>query len=83
MSIDPREIRSIVDGALRDAGDDAPFSDDDSLVVTGRLASLDVVNILVELEQKFSIEIHADEFDVMRFDSVSSILELLELATPR
>jgi acyl carrier protein len=83
MNIDPRDVRSIVERALRDAGDDAPFSDTDSLVVTGRLASLDVVNILVELEQKYAIEIHADAFDVLRFDTVASIVELLEEARRR
>jgi acyl carrier protein len=83
MSADLEKIRAIVAGALREAGDDSPFADDDSLVVTDRLSSLDVVNILLELEQAFGIEIHADEFDVMRFDTVASIRELLEEAAAR
>ena len=39
MSADPEKIRAIVAAALRDAGDDSPFADDDSLVVTDRLSS--------------------------------------------
>jgi acyl carrier protein len=83
MSADVVRIRAIVSHALREAGDDSPFGDDDSLVVTDRLSSLDVVNILLELEQAFGVEIHADEFDVMRFDTVSSICELLEQSAAR
>ena len=83
MSADLEKIRGIVADALRDAGDESPFTDDDSLVVTDRLSSLDVVNILLELEQAFGVEIHADEFDVMRFDTVSSICELLEQSAAR
>jgi acyl carrier protein len=83
MSADLEKIRGIVADALRDAGDESPFTDDDSLVVTDRLSSLDVVNILLELEQAFGIEIHEDELDVMRFDTVASIRELLEEAAAR
>jgi acyl carrier protein len=83
MSARLQRIRTIVAAALRDAGDDGPFSDEDSLVVTDRLSSLDVVNILLELELAFGIQIHADEFDVMRFDTVASIDELLEEAAAR
>jgi len=67
----------VVAAALADAGDLAPFGDSDSLVVTGRITSIDVVNIVVALEEKFGIEVHADEFDPMRFDSVDAIVELL------
>ena len=74
---DKPEIRAIVARALADAGDELPFSDTDSLVVSGRLASLDVVAILTEIEDKLEVEIHADEFDPMRFDSVDSIAELV------
>lgn len=71
------EIRVIVVRALADAGDDTPFSDCDSLVVSGRLSSLDVVNVLVALEESFGIEVHADDFDPMRFDSIDAIVELM------
>ncbi len=83
MKIDLDRIRAIVAGALREAGDDSPFADTDSLVVTDRLSSLDVVNILLELEQAYGVEIRADEFDVMRFDTVESIGEMLEEAAGR
>jgi acyl carrier protein len=80
VTVDRSHIRQIVSRALRDAGDESPFGDTDPLVVTDRLSSLDVVNILVELEQAFGVEIHADEFDVLRFDTVESIADLIDEA---
>ena len=77
MDVSLDQIRVIVGRALRDAGDEDAFGNSESLVVAGRLSSLDVVNILLELEQSFGVEIHADEFDVMRFDTVESIAEIL------
>jgi acyl carrier protein len=67
------EVRRIVAAALLDAGDEAPFADGDSLVASGRLASLDVVGILVAVETAFGVEVDPDEFDPMLFDSVASI----------
>ncbi len=72
------KVRAIVAAALAEIGDEQPFGDDDSLVVPGRLSSLDVVNILVALEEAFGLEVRADEFDPIRFDTVRSILELVE-----
>jgi acyl carrier protein len=77
------EVRSILARALAEAGDQRPFADSDSLVVSGRLSSLDLVDILSALETAFGFEIDADDFDPIRFDSVDSIQELLaEVARP-
>lgn len=70
-------VRGIVAGALAEAGDEDPFDDGDSLVVSGRMSSLDVINVLIALEQTFGFEMHADQFDPMLFDSVDSIVALL------
>lgn len=77
MKVPKAELRAVVAAALAAAGDDEPFADDESLVVPGRLASMDVVAIVVALEEKFGVEIHADDFDPLRFDSVDSIAALL------
>jgi len=71
------EVRRIVANALAESGDRQPFADADSLVISGRLESLDVVDILTALETSFGFEIDADEFDPIHFDSVDSIVELL------
>lgn len=71
------QVRGIVARALAEAGDDRPFADADSLVVSGRLSSLDLVDILAALETTFGFEIDANDFDPIRFDTVDSIEELL------
>jgi len=77
------QIRGIVARALAEAGDERAFADADSLVVSGRLSSLDLVDILAALETAFGFEIDADDFDPIRFDTVDSIDELLsEVARP-
>ena len=76
------EIRGIVARALAEAGDDEPFADTDSLVVSGRLASLDVVAILTALEQQLDFEIDADDFDPVHFDTVDSIAALVGRVRP-
>jgi len=72
------EIRRIVAEALAEAGDETPFADQESLLVSGRISSLDVVNILTALEQRFGVEVDADDFDPMQFDSVDSIGVLVD-----
>jgi acyl carrier protein len=74
---DRAHVRAIVRRALSDAGDVQPFTDSDSLVVSGRLSSLDIVNVLLALEERFGFTMDADEFDVIKFDSVDSIVALL------
>ncbi|MFN2426776.1 MAG: acyl carrier protein [Candidatus Binatia bacterium] len=71
------DVRSIVARTLAEAGDEKPFGNSDSLLVSGRLSSLDVVDILSALEAAFGLEIDADDFDPIRFDTVDSIVELL------
>ena len=72
------QVRKIIRGALSQTGDTGPFADGDSLVVSGRLSSLEVVNVLLSLEQTFGFEMDPDEFDLMKLDSVDSILDTLE-----
>lgn len=73
-------VRDIVARALRDAGDDGAFDDGEALVTGGRLASLDVVAILVELESAFGFTADPDRFDPADFDSVDRIVAMLEAA---
>lgn len=76
-------VRKIVARTLFETGDEAPFTDDDSLLVSGRMNSLDVVNIVTALEDAFHFQMSADEFDPIRFDTITSIVELLGTAQPR
>jgi acyl carrier protein len=76
----PREeVRSYVKKILVENKDDAaPFADGESLVLSGRLSSLDVVDVLTFLEGKFDFAMDPNEFDQSKFDSVDAIVGMLE-----
>ena len=80
---DVRErVRAYVQKVLKENKDDtAPFSDGDSLVLSGRLSSLDVVDVLTFLEGEFGFEMDPNEFDQAKFDSVDAIVKMLEKQT--
>lgn len=72
------QIRAYVAKLLREnhATADA-IKDDESLVLSGRLSSLDVVNVLTFLEGTFNFAIDPNDFDIARFDTVDSIVGML------
>jgi acyl carrier protein len=71
------EIRSFLKTLLLDKGDKQPFSDDASLLLSGRLASVDAVEIVVFLEEKFSVNFAERGFDQVLIDSVDAIDALI------
>ena len=74
-------VREYLIKILRDNKNDvASVSDADSLVSSGRLSSLDVVDLLTFLEAKFNFAIDPIDFDQTKFDSVNSIVAMLESA---
>lgn len=72
------KIRKFVEGLLRGYGDDGPLSDGDSLLVSGRLQSIDAVEIVMFLEQNFGLDFATIGFDRDRIDSIETIATLLE-----
>jgi acyl carrier protein len=73
------EVREYVTKVLRENKDDTgPVGDGDSLVLSGRLSSLDVVDVLTFLESKFDFAMDPNDFDQAKFDSVNSIVQMLE-----
>ena len=73
------QVREYVQKILKENKDDtAPVGDADSLVLSGRLSSLDVVDVLTFLESKFNFEMDPNAFDQAKFDSVDSIVAMLE-----
>jgi acyl carrier protein len=76
--LDPRgEIRTFLQEALDNSGDDAEFSDSESLVVSGRLDSFAVVEIVMFLETNFDLDFSDGVFDQTDFDSVDRITQLI------
>jgi len=81
MSNARQQVREFLEGLLRQNQDDATgLSDSDSLVLSGRLTSLDVVDTLTFLEERFQFEMDPINFDQKKFDSVNSIVAMLQEA---
>jgi acyl carrier protein len=72
------EIRKYLQELLLQKGDKQPFSDDTSLLLNGRLASVDAVEIVVFLEEKFGINFAEIGFDQAMIDSVDAIDGLIQ-----
>jgi acyl carrier protein len=70
-------IAEFVTQLLRNKGDDGPLTHADSLVVSGRIDSMDVLEIVSFMETKFGTTISAAEFDQYKFDTIESIRKLV------
>jgi acyl carrier protein len=71
------EIRKYLQELLALKGDRQPFEDDTSLLLSGRLASVDAVDIVVFLEEKFGVDFTELGFDPTLIDSVDAIDSLI------
>jgi acyl carrier protein len=75
------EIRDFVQNLLIGKGDSQPFEDQDSLLLSGRLQSIDAVDIVVFLEERFAIDFAKIGFDQEQIDSIDAICALIQTAT--
>jgi len=71
------KIRVRIQDILTRRGDDQPFSDQDSLIFSGRIDSLNVLEIVGFLEEEFHLDISEVDFDQTQFDSLESIAALV------
>jgi acyl carrier protein len=72
------EIHKFVQELLTYGGDDQPLADSDSLLVSGRLQSIDAVEIVVFLEDKFGVDFAQIGFDKEQIDSIDAIYALTQ-----
>ena len=72
------EVRALLTDLLVNKGDTKPFADDESLLLSGRLQSIDAVEIVVFLEGKFGIDFAEIGFDEETLDSVEAICALVQ-----
>lgn len=75
------EIREYVQGLLTNYGDTEPLADGESLLLSGRLQSIDAVEIVMYLEQNFGVDFAQVGFDKELIDSVDAIFALTQNAT--
>jgi len=70
------EIRTFVHGLLANKGVHQDLPDDAALVSSGYLDSTDVLQIVLFLEERFSIDFSIVDFDPDLFDSIDNIASL-------
>jgi acyl carrier protein len=75
------EIHEYVQSLLTSNGDDGELADNDSLLLSGRLQSIDAVDIVVFLEENFGIDFAQIGFDREQIDSIDAIYALTQTAT--
>jgi len=71
-------IREFLQALLARKADTHPFSDDTSLLLSGRLQSVDAVALAVFLEEKFGVDFAKIGFDQESIDTVNAISSLIE-----
>jgi acyl carrier protein len=77
------EIHEFVQDLLTRIGDDEPLADDESLLLSGRLQSIDAVEIVVFLEENYAVDFGQIGFDRDRIDSIDAIYVLTQGAENR
>jgi acyl carrier protein len=75
---DKTQIHDFVRELLTNSGDDQPLPDDESLLLSGRLQSIDAVEIVIFLEENFAIDFAQIGFDRDQLDSVDAICTLIQ-----
>ena len=72
------QVREFLINLLEAKDDHGPVGDGDSLVVSGRMDSVDIIDTLAFLERTYNFEMEPAEFDQLHFDSVENIVALVE-----
>ena len=70
-------IREYLQELLRQTGDPDGFADSDSLLMSGRLDSVDTLDLVVFLEEKYGIDFAERGFDKNDLDSLDGIMALI------
>lgn len=74
------DVREFVQNLLISKGDAQPLADNDSLLMSGRLQSIDAVEIVIFLEENFGIDFAKIGFEQEQIDSIDGICALIQAA---
>jgi acyl carrier protein len=72
------QMRNYVTQRLMMRGDLAPLNDKDLLFTSGRLNSLDAVEIVMFLEEDYGINFSEINFDLTLLDSIDALADLVD-----
>lgn len=67
------DIRTFTHEVLRNKGESDEVGDGDALLTTGILDSMDVLEIISFLEERFGLDLADREFDPGAFDTIEGI----------
>jgi acyl carrier protein len=70
-------IREFIQNLLRKNGDEAGITDNEQLITDGRLQSIDTLEVLLFLEEKYGLDFGESGFDQNQVESIDSIIELI------
>ena len=59
-------------------GDSGELTDDGSLFLSGRLDSVAMLNVIMHLEDQFSLNFAEIDFDVELIDSINNMVRLID-----
>jgi len=76
-------VREFLRQRLEARGDRGPFNDDDSLLVSGRLDSMDALQIILFLEGQFEVDFSGLDFSLELIDTPLDVLALADHQMPR
>lgn len=78
-----RRVRELVSQKVNDVnGSPIALEDSDSVLLSGLLNSLSIVELILTLETEFGLDITAAEVRIEDFDSVEEICALLDRQLP-
>jgi acyl carrier protein len=72
------DVRAFISEHLEKRGDFKPFTDDESLFLSGRLDSFTMMNFVMFLEQTYGVDFDTVDFEVAIVDTVEAILALIQ-----
>jgi len=70
-------VRTFLLNLLQRTGDRDGFVDSDSLVMSGRLDSVDTLDLVMFLEEKYGVDFAQRGFDMNDLDSLDSIMAVI------
>jgi acyl carrier protein len=73
-------VRQVLERLLAKKRDRREFADADSLFLSGRLQSVDAVEVVVFLEENWGVDFAKIGFDLTLIDTVDAILALRQYA---
>jgi acyl carrier protein len=78
------EVREFLGKLLLAKGDRQPFTDTTSFFLSGRLASVEAVELVVLLENKFGLDFADTGIDESQIDTIEAIQSLVQTTkTPK